>query len=223
MHTDYFDIINPEKLEETKRKVKGRITKGLRCASVLRAIADNLDGAYITKRLEGKLAAIIPGASRVYLSHDKWSDYIDIHVEYPDCVRYDDQISLRICKTDTRRIEGDSLRGNAEMIEEEAAGKQRSLDNLDAAVEIYNNLADCYAKISHVLEDCLYGEVPYADYNLKKKYKDDLFTDPAAVPPKNLQVVPQHTAPKDPVPLPVRPVETYTLEEFTALVSGSAN
>jgi len=207
-----MSIIQPENLAAAKEKGGFRLRQERRRASTLRALGENLDGAYITKRLEPKLAAMFPDARRVYLSAESFTDWVVLNVAYPDVDSYDDYIQVRMCRANERRLDGKSMLEQAEQAEADLRRRESRFSLLDEAAAAYNSLADSYAKLWPYLKDFLYNDVPGADYCLAEQYKDEPF--PAR----------QTSAPlPDPIPLPVQtsaPLR-FTFEEFAAMVSGS--
>ena len=211
MSDRYMDTISPEMLAGAKKKGECEIMTARRRAAAMRIIAENLDGAYVTKRIIEKLKPIIPAADAFYLSSREYSDYVYLHIGYPEDGYTRDYDEITICDKETRRVNAENLNKSAAREEDEANEKQTLLDNLDAAAAEYNTIADRYAQIFKVLEPFMYGNIPYADYQLKERYKDmplaDLFADPEA------------SALPDPIPLPVNTATRYTMDEFIAAVT----
>lgn len=221
MSNSYFDTITPDKLTEAKRKGKYEIASELRRAEVLRAVGGNLSGAYVTKRIEDKILAAIPGANRIYLHKRSYCDYIELAVYFREIATNENPVEVTICTAENRRIDGEKLLADAEKIEASARAKQANMAALDEAAEIYNSLAERYARIYEILDDFLYESIPYADYALKNRFQDlsipERLSDPEAP-----QEAPEASAPvREPIPLPVRPVERFTMDEFIARAAGS--
>ena len=208
----FMSVLRPETVSEGKQKGSFRILQDVRRASILRALAGNLDGAHITKRLEPKILSLIPGAERVFLVKETFTDFVELNVVYSDLRNYDDYIRIRLCRASERRLDGKAMLEKAEQIERDVRVKQQHLSMLDTAVTVYNDLADRYAQIFPVLSDFLYNDVPSADFELANRYESEPVNLPALLP---------SSAAPDPIPLPVVPPLRCTLEEFAAMTAGT--
>lgn len=222
----YFDRISAEKLEKATSDAKHEIGKEIRRARALRAIAENLDGAYVTKRLTDKLQALIPDADRVFISDRTFCGSIELHFSFPDTRSYDDYCVIRLCWTDTRRIVAADLIRDAEHAENKAADLQERLDVLPAAADLYNDLADRYARVYAVMEHFLYGYIPLGMSTYSKTPVSELFPAPEAEATPEADPDPDPEPARAPIPLPVRRQEDpepvrLTFDEFAAMVSGS--
>ena len=200
MSNYYLKALTPEKISEAKKNGEYDIRQARRRAEAARAIAGSMDNAYVTKRILDKLTALIPNVKHIYLNARNYA--IELNISYLDSTRYSDDIFIPLCKPETRRIDAQKLLKDAEMYEAEAREKEENLARLDAAVEYYNDVADRYARVYNVLKSFLYGDLPYPDYNLEKKYEKEPFDAPVPLP--------------DPVPLRVLPPAGYVPEKMAA-------
>ena len=205
-----MDRITPEMIEKKKLEAANENKKELRRAQAMRAVAENMDGAYITKRVEEKILSLIPDAERVFMYQPSYGDYVELSVSYPDTRNYGDGVSFRLCDTSNRRLNGKELLESAAKIEAKQEKNQRILEHLDEIAAAYNDLADQYARIYPALYDFFYDDVPYADYDLHRKYKED---DP-------LSFLAPAPAAENVVPLQPVEIPRYTLEEFMALAAN---
>ena len=196
--------------------------KYFRMANALRIIADKMDNVYVTKRVEGKFLELITDATRVSMWPRNYSNDIELHIEYPDTRNYNDWCVFTICSTENRRIDGAKLREKANDMETWGCKTLAQLSQLDAAVALYNDVADRYAQIYEYLHHS-FSDLPYADYWLQDKYRGQPLPELPGAAQDAAEPVqePQPEPVPDPIPLPVQPVENYTMDEFLAMVSGS--
>lgn len=205
MSNYYFDRLTPDKIQQAREHALKNISQERRRASALRAIAEKLPNAYVTKRIEDKLLNAIPGATRVYLRNPSYTcGNVSLGIYY-ESSRYDDSIEINLCPAENRRIDAESLIACADNVDKETDEQEAKLAHLEEAAAAYNRLADQYARIYNVLYAFLYSSIPNADYDLERKYRNEPFEDP--------------TVPRKPLLLPVRPDGSYTLDEFAAAVS----
>ena len=139
-----------------------------RTADEMIIIADEFDGAYVTKSIIPKLQARFPKASRMYLDQSKYSSMITLTIGYG--TTYDNRDEFTICDKEKRRINGEALRKATESKIDEADEEQAELDRLEETVKHYNAIADAYAEIENDLRR-FFHDLPYADFHMEDKYK----------------------------------------------------
>ena len=169
MNRNYLDIITEEMLNKATEKTANDIRRTRRRCETIRTIVKHFDGAYVTKRLEQKIADLIPGATRVYISQSRYSDNIELSVMYEDSESYYDNDIIYICSKDNRRINGAALLEKALHDESDARRLECALERAESTVKQYNELAARYAVLYTDLTK-LFSEIPTADYSLTRRY-----------------------------------------------------
>lgn len=159
--------IDAEHLETTRTKTLADIRKNRREAAALRIAADRLNGQYITKRIEPQLVSLFPGACRAYLSQSY--NRVELTISY-SASNYNDRDCITICNTDNRRIDRAVLIARAEQNEKRARALEAALEHIEPLVNAYNAIAAQYAEIHDDLYQ-FFDEIPYADYELERKYR----------------------------------------------------
>ena len=139
-------------------------------AKVERMIADALDGAYITKRLDAKLAELLPAeiCERAYISAIGAGSLKYVHV-HPAGVRdYNECWDIALWNGDDKRVNGEKIKKAAQGHEDEAAKIEKALEHFTELVGTYNALATAYAGIYDGLH-VFFDELVYADYSARPR------------------------------------------------------
>ena len=138
-------------------------------ARVARIIADGLDGAYITKRLDAKLEELLPAdiCEKAYISAIGAGSLKYVHVRPVGVQNYNDCWDIALWNGDDKRVNGAKIREGAQKDEERAAGIEKGLERFHEIVGTYNALATAYAGIYDELH-VFFEELVYADYNARK-------------------------------------------------------
>lgn len=169
MNYNSLGTIDAEHLEAARTKALADIHKDRREAAALRIVADKLDGQYITKRIEPQLVGLFPGACRAYLSQSNYCNNVDLTISY-SASNYNDRDRITICSTDNRRIDRAALIARVEQKEKDARALEAALEHIEPLVNAYNAIAAQYAEIHDDLYQ-FFAEIPYADYELERKYR----------------------------------------------------
>lgn len=169
MSYNTLGTIDAEHLEAARTKALAEIRKDRREAAALRIVADKLNGQYITKRIEPQLASLFPDARRVYLGKSNYSNNVDLTISYSDS-NYYDRDCITICSADNRRIDRAAMIARAEENEKRARALEAALEHIEPLVNAYNATAAQYAEIHDDLYQ-FFDEIPYADYELERKYR----------------------------------------------------
>lgn len=167
MSYNTLGTIDAERLETARTKALADIRKDRREAAALRIVADKLNGQYITKRIEPQLVGLFPGACRTWLSQSY--NHVGLTISYSD-INCNDRDYITICSTDNRRIDRAALIAKAEQKEKGARSLEASLEHIKPLVNAYNAIAAQYAEIHDDLYQ-FFSEIPYADYELERKYR----------------------------------------------------
>lgn len=139
-------------------------------AKVERLIADALDGAYITKRLDAKLAKLLPAAicERAYISAIGAGSLKYVHVHPVGVHSYDECWEIALWNGDGKRVNGEKIKKAAQGHEDEAAKIEKALERFTELVGTYNALATAYAGIYDDLY-VFFDNLVYADYSARKR------------------------------------------------------
>lgn len=139
-------------------------------AKVERMIADALDGAYITKRLDAKLAELLPAGicERAYISAIGAGSLKYVHVHPVGIHSYDECWEIALWNGDEKRVNGEKVRKAAQGHEDEAGKIEKALEHFAELVGTYNALATAYAGIYDDLH-VFFDELVYADYSARKR------------------------------------------------------
>ena len=129
--------------------------------NIMRTIADCLDGAYVTKRLEDKILALVPSATRVHVcARDRAdrSSWRRIMITLADAEMLDEYIPV----TDGNRIDGGRLASQAVDYQNRGFYIDGALDRFAEIIGQYNAIARAYSAIRADL-NVFFPAIPYAD------------------------------------------------------------
>lgn len=135
-------------------------------AKAVRRIADAVDGAYITKRLDAKLHELFPDASYIGVGKDRFSNRKEVHFHPCRNTSYDDAWYINLHGEDGNRVDGEAMRKDADQNDAEAARMEDELARLYTIICQYNALARAYAGIYDSLR-AFHSEIPGADWCLR--------------------------------------------------------
>ena len=137
-------------------------------ARAVRRIADALDGAYITKRLDVKLRELFPDASYIGVGKDRYNNRKEVHLHPYRNMSYNDAWYINLHGGDDNRVDGEAMRKDADRNDAEAARKDDELTRLYSIICQYNALAKAYAGIYDSLR-AFHSEIPGADWNFRRR------------------------------------------------------
>lgn len=139
-------------------------------ARVARMIADGLDGAYISKRLDAKLQELMPAdiCETAYISAIGAGSLKYVHVRPVGVQNYNDCWDIPLWNGDDKRVNGEKIREGAGKDEEKAADIEKGLERFHEIVGTYNALATAYAGIYDELH-MFFEELVYADYSARRR------------------------------------------------------
>lgn len=161
--------ISNDKVREAKEKAKNRVEQCRRTSEAQRIVAERFDGTYITKRIEEKILEAVPGAKRVYLSQDRYSDNVHVYISYAASYCAEKQDAFFLCKKNERRLNGSQLIEAAKRNELEAMRWENLLGRIDGLVEQYNAIARQYAAIENDLNNIFNYDLPSSDYTYERE------------------------------------------------------
>jgi len=160
-----FSLITPE-------AANGIYADGIRKARQLREkaaatrkIADALDGAFITVRLENKLSGIFP-AYRVHIYKDSYSPRKFVSLHLREAQTYGEDWTIYLYNTDNR-VNAEPIRKNADDLDAQAAAIEKALDSFFSTVGQYNAIATAYAGVFKQLHP-LIEDMIWPDWNLNR-------------------------------------------------------
>ena len=139
-------------------------------AAAERIIAEELDGAYITKRLDAKLAELLPVEryERAYISAIGAGSLKYVHIHPSGVHSYNECWDIALWNGDDKRVNGEKIKQAAKGHEEQAALIEKTLERFAEIVGTYNALATAYAGIYDDLH-MFFDDLVYADYNARRK------------------------------------------------------
>ena len=139
-------------------------------AAAERIIAEELDGAYITKRLDVKLAELLPvdRYERAYISAIGAGSLKYVHIHPAGVHSYNECWDIALWNGDDKRVNGEKIKQAAKGHEEQAALIEKTLGRFAEIVGTYNALATAYAGIYDDLH-MFFDNLVYADYNARRK------------------------------------------------------
>lgn len=158
-----MEAINDSKLKDAKLKMEKKIDWYRRSADAARRIAENFNGAYITKRMEDKILAILPGAKRVWFYQANYTDHVSVHISFSDHYDREEISEIVLCRKDNRRLDAAKLIEYAKSEELNAMNCENLLGRIDCIVEKYEAIAKQYAEIEDDLNDFFSYSLPTCD------------------------------------------------------------
>ena len=135
-------------------------------AAAERIIADALDGAYITKRLDAKLAELLPAEryEHAFISAIGAGSLKYVHVRPAGVHCYNDCWDIPLWNDDDKRVNGEKIKESAKR----DATIDKALERFTEIVGTYNALATTYAGIYDDLR-VFFDELVYPDYSARRK------------------------------------------------------
>lgn len=127
-------------------------------AAARRAIADTLDGAYVTKTIEAKLKALFPDDAHVYYHCDSSWKYC----AFFRGTNYKGTQYIALCRKEEKRVNAEHLIKSAEEDEERAAQLEKSLETYSETIATYNAIVTTYKSIRDKLYEFGFTDLPYA-------------------------------------------------------------
>ena len=165
--TGSMSLISAEKANEAYSNAVRKARLLRQRAAAERAIAENLDGAYITKRLDPKLHALFPDAKSTFISkYYGGRKYAHIHPAGVHC--YSDAWDIDLWEGDDNRVNGEQIKRAAKHSDDEAAEIEKAVERFAEIIGTYNALATAYAGIYDELH-VLISDTVYADYSARKR------------------------------------------------------
>lgn len=163
-----MSIIGAEKASEAYFNAARKARLLRERADAERTIAEALDGAYITKRLDAKLRELLPTAQYVCVSKSSYGADKYVHVHPGNVHSYDECWDIYLGNNDNNRVNGEKIKQAATSSENEAAEIEKALEHFTELVGTYNALATAYAGIYDDLH-VFFDELVYADYSARKR------------------------------------------------------
>lgn len=138
-------------------------------AETARKIADALDGAYITKRLDARLRELLPDMAIACITRDSYSSrkYALVNAVNWSCAN---AWHIDLHAGDDNRVNAELIRKDAAYNDELASRIEASMARFTEIVSTYNALATAYAGIYDEL-NVFFSELVYADYSKRTSRK----------------------------------------------------
>ncbi len=150
--------INVEAANDAYGQIVAKIRVLREVAAARRAIADALDGAYVTKAIEAKLKALFPNDAHVYYHCDSSWKYCAI------ChgTNYSETRYITLCRKEEKRVNAEHLIKSAEEDEERATALEKSLETYSETIATFNAIVTTYKSIRDKLYGFGFTDLPYA-------------------------------------------------------------
>lgn len=162
-----FRLIDIDDANQAYADAVSKIRRLRARAAAGRKIAEVLDGAYISKRLDQELKRLFPEARTACIDKDTYCARKYVYVMPGNEYSYAHAWHFNIHKEGEKRINGALLKSNAERDEEEARQIEEGLVKFSALVCQYNALATAYAGIYDDL-NTFFNDLIGADWSLRK-------------------------------------------------------
>lgn len=120
-------------------------------AAITAQIADKINGAYITKRLDPIMTGI-PGVARAYIEKSVSGRVLYARLYQPGNSNYYDGWSVRLAPQDSKRVDAGTVKAEAVKMVEEAERTEKAVAAFWENVGQLNAIVTAYAQIRRELE-----------------------------------------------------------------------
>lgn len=162
-----FNLIDIDDANQAYADAISKVRRLRARAAAGRRIAEALDGAYISKRLDPELKRLFPLSRTACIDKDTYCARRYVYVMPENEHVYAHAWHFIIHKDGEKRVNGALLKSSAERDEEEARQIEEGLARFSALVCQYNALATAYAGIYDDLST-FFKDLINADWSLRK-------------------------------------------------------
>jgi hypothetical protein len=151
MSSNYLKHIDAEEANKLYSDAVRKARQLRERAAITATLADRLEGAYITKRLNAILSAL-PGVERGYIEKSASGRVLYATLYQVGYNGYSDGWSVRLAPEDQKRVDAETVRAEAARLIREAERTEKAIEGFWANVGQLNAIVTAYAQIRRELE-----------------------------------------------------------------------